>query len=229
MPPSLFSNIIKKTLWILYDHLGKFVLLNLLGWICAVLVIPFPPFYAALVAAANDLADYRDFDRTRFWHDALRYFWRSWVVALLLIIAILILISNYFFYGQFEGALAIFGAFWIGICLWLVLMLFVQQLFLLPIMIRDDLSVWAAFKKSGLMLLDNLKLSVLISALAISITVLLMFSGIGFVFLSLVWPIVLSAVTTREILRRYRPEQFPVPLDEEEQRTWRHVIRPWEP
>ncbi len=91
----------------------------------------------------------------------------------------------------------------------------------------DDISVYAAFKKSALLLLDNFRLSLGIFMLLFSTTTIFTVSGIGLVVIGLSSAIVICSVTTREVLRRYRPEKYPIDSADEEKRSFKHVFQPW--
>ncbi len=81
MNPSPIILIIKKSFWIIYDHLGMLVLLNLIWWVAAFLIIPLPPVTAAIFVITNKMANYKPVDWRDFSAGFSRYFGRSWLLG----------------------------------------------------------------------------------------------------------------------------------------------------
>ncbi|OQY26431.1 MAG: hypothetical protein B6244_13580 [Candidatus Cloacimonetes bacterium 4572_55] len=220
--------ILKKSFWIWHDYLGMLILLNILWWLSALSIIAAPPFTAAICFVADKMVHDEPVRWRHVLNGFLRFFGRGWLAVGLMGLLYLILTANYFFYRQFQGGLSLFGAFWVGICIWINLIYLLQQLYLLPIIAHGDLSFWQGLKKSFLLMLDNPKTTLIMGGILTIFFLLSTISGIAPALFSISASIVIAAMTTKETLRRYRPDCYPTAPEEEETRSIKHLIRPWE-
>lgn len=219
--------ILKKTAWHLHDYLGLLILWNLLWWVAFLLIIPLPPATAAVFHVARKITDYEKVTWGDFFAGFSQFFWRGWGLFGWTLLVYFVLAVNVLFYWQITGSLSGFGRFWAGICLWLGIGFTGIHLYAFPILVRDDATVWQCVKKSFWLFLDNIHLNLLIILFILPIQFLLAVFGITLVLIFTTATALVISVLTREVLRQYRPERYPLSSEEEEQRSWRHVFQPW--
>lgn len=245
---------LRTFIWTLYDNLGAVVVFNLLWSLCSLpwlltaalmigmginlqeawggqalivslilaveWVLLAPPtlllFWGASRWVRNESYEVRD-----LFVVGRRLFWRSQLTALLLIAITLVLLINFFFYQQWGG----FGGLVLsGAMLWFLLGLLFAMIYVFPVLIAQELSVWRTVQQSLMLSLDNFKLSCglilgFIIALGVSVLMIIpLFVGalagvaiwicLGFHFI--------SAKYTGTVIEPQEP------------RGWREVLRPWE-
>lgn len=82
-----------------WDELFVLVLMNLLTAVLLVPVVTFPPALAGLWNVANKMARREGVEWSDYFSGFKRYFWKSWLLALINIVVFLLLYVNFSFYA----------------------------------------------------------------------------------------------------------------------------------
>ena len=244
------SDILRRYFWTGYDHLGGIVAYNLLWsllslpWIgAAYMLLRFGfslggLFLPGAVVLAGVLlfgspATVLLFVVCAFWArgDELnlrellltgrRFFWRATALGGSLIVATGLILVNMVFYQHLGGWL---GALLSGLMIWLLLLAGIMALYLFPVLVTQEGSVWATLQQSLLLAVDNLKMSLALLLGTIFFLAVGLASGLGlFCGVMTAWALLMSMVL-RALLPKYTGEALPV----EAPRGLRDLIRPWE-
>lgn len=119
----------------LYEELFTFAGLNLLWWLCAVVIVLLPPATAGLMYIANELAHERRIEWSMFLTGARLYFWRSYQVTLVSIGVVILLLTNIWFYVNVaSGILQYLTILWI----YLLIIWALAQLYVYPFLIQME-------------------------------------------------------------------------------------------
>ena len=244
------SDILRRYFWTGYDHLGGIVAYNLLWsllslpWIgAAYMLLRFGfslggLFLPGAVVLAGVLlfgspATVLLFIVCAFWarRDELnlrellltgrRFFWRATALGGSLIVATGLILVNMVFYQHLGGWL---GALLSGLMIWLLLLAGIMALYLFPVLVTQEGSVWATLQQSLLLAVDNLKMSLALLLGTIFFLAVGLASGLGlFCGVVTAWALLMTMVL-RALLPKYTGEALPV----EAPRGLRDLIRPWE-
>ncbi len=244
------SDILRRYFWTGYDHLGGIVAYNLLWsllslpWIgAAYMLLRFGfslggLFLPGAVVLAGVLlfgspATVLLFIVCAFWarRDELnlrellltgrRFFWRATALGGSLIVATGLILVNMVFYQHLGGWL---GALLSGLMIWLLLLAGIMALYLFPVLVTQEGSVWATLQQSLLLAVDNLKMSLALLLGTIFFLAVGLASGLGlFCGVMTAWALLMTMVL-RALLPKYTGEALPV----EAPRGLRELIRPWE-
>ncbi len=179
------------------------------------------PATALLCAVGAAWARGRDFGLPEFWAAGRALFWRALALGLLMVAAVALVLANVVFYQQLGGWLGVFLG---GLMVWLLLLLGLVAVYVFPVLVTQEGSVWSTVRYSFLLAVDNVKLSLvflLIAGLAFGLGVA---SGLGLFCGGLAaWALWVS-VRFRALLVKYTGQ----PLPSESPRRLRELIRPWE-
>ena len=244
------SENLRRFLWTAYDRLGSLVGYNLLWsalslpWIAgayALLQVGFglggvglvgaavlagalllsSPATAMLFAAGAAWARGRDFGLRDFWAAGRALFWRALALGLLMVAAVALVLANVVFYQRIGGWLGVFLG---GLMVWFLLLVGLVAVYVFPVLVTQEGSVWSTVRYSFLLSVDNVKLSLiflLTAGLALGLGVA---SGLGlFCGGTAAWALWIS-VGFRALLPKYTGQ----PLPSEAPRRLRELIRPWE-
>ncbi len=244
------SENVRRFLWMAYDRLGGMVGYNLLWsalslpWIAGaymLLQVGFglgglglvgaavlastllwsAPATALLFAAGAAWARGGDFGLRAFWTAGRTLFWRALALGLLMVAAVALVLANVVFYQQIGGWLGVFLG---GLMVWFLLLLGLVAVYVFPVLVTQEGSVWSTVRYSFLLSVDNVKRSLvflLASGLALGIGVA---SGLGLFCGGLAaWALWIS-IGFRALLPKYTGR----PLPREAPRRLRELIRPWE-
>jgi uncharacterized membrane protein YesL len=242
--------VLRGFLWVAYDHLGGLVLFNLvwtglsLPWlvlgalllgagsemgggrglaaalIALELVLISPPTLLLFLAARRWVRE----EEVRFgplFAEWKRFAWRAQVLGILTVGATCALVVNVLFYRQFAGWVGLALS---GLMLWFFLGVVLLGLYLFPVLIAQEGSVWQTIRQSFLLMIDNIRLSLgllLGTGCFLGIGVV---SGLGLFCGMLTALVLFVSIGFRSLLPKYTGEPFP----EEGRRSWRELIRPWE-
>lgn len=240
----------KRFFWLFYDHLGGVVLYNLLwsvinipyaflgymalqvglsmgtwpsvGGVGLSLVITFfsPPSLVLYWVSACWVRR-REVEVRGVWHVLKSQFIRAQLLQLILIAASSVLLLNAVFYSEFSG---LFGLFLAALMGWLIVAIGAIGIYCLPLLVTQDTGVWQTLRQSVLLAVTHpggsLKSGIFFSLfLALGVV-----SGIGlFCGLFASWTLWFNAYL-RGILMEYTGESW----EEQEERSLREMIRPWE-
>ncbi|MBT4499364.1 MAG: hypothetical protein HOC74_16670 [Gemmatimonadetes bacterium] len=241
---------LRRFLWVAYDHLGGLVLFNLV-W--TGLSLPWLLLGALLLGAGSEMGGGRGlaavlmalelvlvspptlllFLAARRWvreeevgfgqllAEWRRFAWRAQALGILTIGATCALVVNVFFYHQFASWVGLALS---GLMLWFLLGVALIGLYLFPVLIAQEGSVWQTIRQSFLLVIDNVRLSLgllLGTGFSFGIGVV---SGLGLFCGMLTALVLFVSIGFRSLLPKYTGESLP----EGPRRSWRELIRPWE-
>ena len=244
------KEIAKKTFWISYDHLGGLILLNLVwsalslpwiligyglvvqgaklpGWglfmatfLALELVFLSPPTLLLFAAGTRWARGEAVHFKTLF-KEMRKFAVRGQLLGLILFFMSLQLLLNVYFYRQFGG--------WTGLILgstmvWFLIAALLMSPYLFPLLILQDGGVWHTLRHSFLLMIDNVKLSIVLFLTILFVVFVGAVSVVGLFCGVLGVLTLLLCICFRELLPKYTGE----PLAEEPARKWRELIRPWE-
>lgn len=162
-----------KQLW---DAMFTLVLMNMLTVLLAVPVITFPPALAGLWYVANQVVH----ERSAEWSDYLlgfrRYFLRSWGLALIDTLAIVIVLANIWFYAPAVSPFNISQTASVWIRGFFVVVGFIwwcYQLYPMAVLLeQEEPRIWWALRNSAILLIANPGFSIVLGVLSLAVIVL---------------------------------------------------------
>ena len=241
---------LRRFLWVAYDHLGGVVLFNLV-W--TGLSLPWLLLGALLLGAGSEMGGGRGlaaalialelvlvspptlllFLATRRWvreevvrcgelfAEWRRFAWRAQVLGGLTVGGTGALMVNALFYRQFAGWVGLALS---GLMLWFLLGVVLIGFYLFPVLIAQEGSAWQTIRQSFLLVVDNVRLSLLLllgTGFFFGVGVI---SGLGLFCGMLTALVLFVSIGFRSLLPKYTGE----PLPGGPRRSWRELIRPWE-
>tara|TARA_Y100001978_G_scaffold33574_1_gene29362 strand:+ start:10310 stop:11041 length:732 start_codon:yes stop_codon:yes gene_type:complete len=240
----------RRFLWLFYDHLGGVVLCNLLwslinipyvflahlilqtglsagtwssvGGILVALIAAFlsPPSLIVYWVGASWVRR-REVHLKEAWSLLKAQFIRAQILQLILVVASVALILNAAFYVDFAG---LFGLFLAALMGWLVVATGLVGLYCLPLLVTQDTGVWQTLRQSLLLAVTHPGFSLKGGIVFLLFLALGAVSGIGFFCgLFVAWSLWFNTYL-RGMLMEYTGESW----GEEEERSLREIIRPWE-
>jgi len=111
-----------------------------------------------------------------------------------------------------------------GVILWISLYYLMMSLNFFPILVNQNEKFFKIIYKSFLLVLDNLGIFFLLGIFFISTTILFLFSVLGFILLFSGFYFLSLNILTLSLLSKYNPS---IKI-EEETRTFKHLLKPWE-
>lgn len=223
--------------WILAAYFLLFLLVPWLGALGAVTSIVagaatlwLNPASLALLAAAWEWADYRRPDRRELWtmlrHHLITGLWLSGIALGVAVV----LGVNGAFYLQLPGAMRWVGYLLAGVMLW-AQVAFLMIVFHLGLLVaRGDLAGPKAIRQATILALRLPVQTLLIGGATLFLGAAFAVTQIGIPLVTASIPAVFAATGERELLKRFRPrEPGQDEADEQEEvRTLRDLLRPWD-
>ena len=240
----------RRFLWLFYDHLGGVVLCNLLwslinipyvflaysilqtglsagtlssvgGVIVALIAAFFSPPSLIVYWVGASWVRRREVHLKEAWFLLKAQFIRAQILQLILVVASVALILNAAFYVNFTG---LFGLFLAALMGWLIVATGLVGLYCLPLLVTQDTSVWQTLRQSLLLAVTHPRFSLKGGIVFLLFLALGAVSGIGFFCgLFVAWSLWFNTYL-RGVLMEYTGESW----GEEEERSFREIIRPWE-
>lgn len=179
------------------------------------------PATAVLFAAGAAWARGRDFGLRAGWAAGRALFWRALALGLLVVAAVALVLVNAVFYQRLGGWLGVFLG---GLMVWFLLLVGMVAMYVFPVLVTQEGSVWATVRYSFLLSIDNVRLSLVFLLTAVLALGLSVASGLGLFCGGLsAWALWIS-VGFRALLPKYTGQ----PLPREAPRRLRELVRPWE-
>ena len=119
----------------LWDALFSIIGINFVWFVLTILIIPGFPAKGGLYYATNQLAHGKSADLSTFIDGFKKYFWVSYKWGFINLFIYLVLASNIWFYGQYEGVI-FFGLQWLFISL--ILIYTCIQMYTYPLLLEQD-------------------------------------------------------------------------------------------
>jgi uncharacterized membrane protein YesL len=192
-------------------------------------------------AATADIVDYRKFTLKRFFTGGSSLCFRALGITLLTVLVCYLNYMSIRFYLALEGPAGVFGFFLVGVQVWILIFVLSTHIYLLPLLVRKRWGVFKTIKWSAILVVirPGLTLLVLLQAVAAAIVIGITIVGGIVILMSLVS--VFLNTNLREILKELEesgePRKKPTSWKEifedksrrdEEPRTMKDILRPWD-
>jgi uncharacterized membrane protein YesL len=197
---------------------------------------------SGVFAITGRLVDYREVNLRAFLPAAWRYFRRMLALGLIFGAAFFILFQSTRFYLHLKVGGGIVGFFLAGVQVWIAAFLLLMQVYLFPLLVARDWGIGRTLKWSALLVVLKPGLTILMFIQALAIFMLIGITGVGIVVLLMSLISIFLNTTLREILREIEettePKKKPTSWKEifeerdrkkeEETRTLKDLLRPWD-
>ena len=147
--------VIVKTVKDFWGDMFMLVLMNLFTLLCTIVIIPGPPAWAALYAMCNRISNEYAVSWEGYFEAFRTYFKKSWIYAAIMIVISVLIVFNFYWYGQVFGEQAwvpwVRGA-WLAVgFFWLVV-----NFYVLPfLMEQEDKRLRVALRNAALIAAAN--------------------------------------------------------------------------
>jgi len=221
----LLARSFKRFFWLTYDHLGLMLLANLLWLALSIGVVTMPAATAGLVALARRVAAGEDASA----RDLLRGFREHFVPALKVglfdLAVLLVLWVNIDFYSHLSGRAQIPGFALAAVLVWAAAFWVLMHIHIYAVLVDGERHLRPIVRNAALLTLDNPTFTIGAALQSFMLIMLSILTGVGVIGIMSSLLSLLHATGHRELLRKYRDG---IPEDAPENRTWRHLWRPWE-
>jgi len=187
-----------KTFWQairdLYEELMLLGGVSVLWWLSVLLIVPGPPATAGLYYLAYRIVHEQRVGFGFFWEEAKRRFGKSWQLAGIDLLVLLILLVNFHFYAQLSSPLRYAAILWIYLLLfWLAV-----QIYLFPLLfeMEEPRLTWL-LRNAVLLPLVRPGYTLLLLILLLAATLL---SSVVFLALVVAWPALVALVSARALM-----------------------------
>ncbi len=219
------GRVLRKFFWDSYDNLGVMILGNLLWFGLCLPIVTAPASTAALFSLTNHIAAGKKVSIKDFWDGFRKYFLRSVSLTLIYLLLLVMVESNIFLYRHLNQAGRVVFAFMGAVNLWLLLLFALIEIYSLPLIVKQDIGLKKALKRSALLALDNPFFTIVISIQILAIVFLSVLSGVGMVLLLMSLVSLLLSRALRELFGKYEEGKEE---EKEEVRSLKKIFRPWE-
>jgi len=223
----VLSRALGRGLWAVYDSMGALLIHSFFWTVCSIPILTMPAATAALFHVTVRLSDGREAVPADFFRAFRRYFWRAEALGALNLAAAGLILANLAFYSHLSGSLKILGVLLAGLCIWLLLLLGMVQVFAWPLLVWRKVGMGTLLKRAALITLDNPG-----TAFGVGLAIAL-FGGFavvtvaGFIFFGAGACAMLAAAAFTTVAARY-DDEVRQRREDEPDRSFREIIRPWE-
>ena len=231
----LLSNIVFSLLWFIFQLPILFLLFVLIFtksssdtyYILLINLLFFNPASGAISYATSLMVKNHSNAKkiSNFWKGIKKFWLKSLLLFITNTIVYLILYKAFIFYATksmtFNPFVQLILA---GIILWISIYYLMMSINFFPILVNQKEKFFKIFYKSFLLVLDNLGIYFLLGIFFISITILFVFSILGFILLFSGFYFLSLNILTLSLLSKYNSS---IKI-EEETRKFKHLLKPWE-
>ncbi len=136
-----------------YDELFKLALANLCWLALSLPIITWPAATLALYEFAHEVLCHRDPEYSLLWRGVRKWFWRSFPVFALLGLSLLLPAVGVMFYLRWAQSGAIVAYLLFALNFWVLVFILLGQLYFIPLLVHQKLSIGQASKRAALMVL----------------------------------------------------------------------------
>lgn len=178
----------------LYEELMLLAGVSVLWWLSVLLIIPGPPATAGLYYLAHRIVHERRVEFSFFWEEAKQSFGKSWQLAGVNLLGLIIVLVNFNFYLRLNNALRYAAILW----LYLLLLWLAMQIYLFPLLFEmEEPRLGWILRNAVLLPLIRPGYTLLLLILLIAVTFL---SSVLFLLLVVAWPALLALVGARALV-----------------------------
>jgi len=164
--------------------------------------------------------------RIKLFFKGIRKFGLRSLAIFLISTAFLLIVTRVFlFYARDARGLPEFVRFIVaGIVVWVALYFVLMEMNFYPVLAKQDENIWKVFYKSFLLVLDRPGRQILFAVVVAGMFVIMTFSIFGLILFFSSFYALSSNIRTLVQLSRHNPKI----VVEEENRTFRNLLKPWE-
>ncbi len=194
----------------------------------------------ALFSTVSSIVGKKPARLKQFFSEGKSLFTRGLVASALTAVLLFACLLSIRFYLNLKGYAAIAGFFAVGLQVWILLFVAAMRIYLVPILATYRWSLWKAIKWSAILVIlkPGTSALVLVQAVAFMIIVSATILGAALVAYSLtaVFLTVNLQETMKELEEKWKPKRKPTSWKEifaqrqleEEERSLRDILKPWE-
>ena len=136
-----------------YDEMFTLIVANLVWFLLCLGVVTIPPATLALYEFVHELACRRDPEYAMLWRGIRKWFRRSYLAAVVVVLSVAVPLVGVLFYLQWSASIGVFGYLLAALCFWCLVFCLLCQLYFLPLLVHQEISVAGAMKRSALLVL----------------------------------------------------------------------------
>jgi uncharacterized membrane protein YesL len=203
---------------------------------------------SGVFAHAAKIARRKDPSVKRFFRDGRRFYLRTLGLSAIFAVACALLFHSIRFYGALRVGGGVFGYFLAGVQIWILAFCLVMQVYLLPLLFLKNWGIKQTIKWSAMLVVLRPGLTALVFLQVFGISLVLAVTGIGIVLLVYSFGALFLSICLQEVLRQMEatrtPKQRPTSWkeifaerdqhgqqekeEEEDQRSLKDILRPWD-
>ena len=164
-------------------------------------VIALGPATAGCYYIANKLVKKDSFVEWKdFFYAFKKFFWRAEALILILIVAIVVLAANFIFYSQMQNTvMRILSILW----LYIIIFLGIIQTYMFPLLIEQDTGIRKIIKRSFLLTIDNIGITLVIFLIVTALSVICILTGVGALLLMMGIKSLFDTKTFLTVMEKY--------------------------
>jgi len=174
-----------------------------LAWLgLSVLVVTAPPATAGVYYLANQIAKGESVSFGLFVQEMRRYFRRSWLLAIIVVVISVLLAVNLLFYANFANQwVRLLSVFWgYLIAFWLAMLIY-----LFPLLIeQSDKSLFLLLRNAALLVLDNVAFTLTLGVLLLLFLLLNVFLAVPLLLIVMSGLALIQSKALLTVLEKYR-------------------------
>lgn len=186
-----------------YDNIGFLMLANLLFIVGSVIIL----FIPVTILILSSLTGAVIRGKTPDWRSEIklagRYWARGGLLALISILITAILFADCYLLLAMRTAHPFIASLLLGAVLSLLIIWLLMQLYVIPMFLSQGLMIARTFKKSFLLVIDNFRVSLAFVGIFLFFLVIMIFSGIGPVFLMFSLQLLLQNQIFVNVMEKY--------------------------
>jgi uncharacterized membrane protein YesL len=146
-----FGQFLWESLVEAYHEAAELLIVNALWVLFTLLILTAPPAAAGMYYATNQIAHQRAVSWRTFFEGFRKYWWVSWLWAILNVVALAIMVFNANFYGSFENQWLLCAR---GLFLGLIIPWLLLQVYIFPLLVeQEEPSLLTAIRNSAVLYL----------------------------------------------------------------------------
>jgi len=175
----MFVRTLKSTLFKGYDHIGFVMLANLIFVAASALIITIPITVLLLSALTGELSKGKVPDIKLQLKQAGKYFLKGGLLTVISIIITGILVTDCYFLLRIRILYPWIAHLFLGFILCFLAIWLLMQIYLIPMFHSQNLKIWPTLKKTFLIVIDNMMISIAFGSLLLAMIGLMLVTILG--------------------------------------------------
>lgn len=175
----MFVRTLKSTLFKGYDHIGFVMLANLIFVAASALIITIPITILLLSTLTGELSKGKVLDIKLQLKQAGKYFLKGGLLTVISIIITGILVTDCYFLLRIRILYPWIAHLFLGFILCLLAIWLLMQIYLIPMFHSQNLKIWPTLKKTFLIVIDNMMISIAFGSLLLATIGLMLVTILG--------------------------------------------------